>query len=1584
MVTHLCSSLLRIGALLTIALFSTSYTLAQSLSPDGSALADEAATYAVVSDAPMLPALRSDKDMTKTAPETAQVGQMFEYTLTVGNANTTSGGPFPISNVQVVDVLPAQVRYVSHIITKGTCTVSGQTVTCNIGNMDANETVTITITVEAVAAGTARNEATVTSTEFDPDIPNNTDDATTTIEQASMPGSISGFKWNDLNGNGVFDDDTGLLNEESRLPGWIIYIDQNRNGMRDATEPFLPTDADGRYTFAQLEPGTYVIREELQDGWTQTLPSNAGASEYLIVLQEGENRDNVNFGNYRGISISGRKFEDRNGNGMREPDEPGLDGWTIELRDEEAGLAVVASTVTSSVDLNSDGVIDPLTESGFYHFENIPPFQRTFFLTEVLQVGWVPTVPGVDDVLNVFGHSVVPLPGEHVEDVLFGNYKHASIGGRKFEDRNSNGIQDVGEPGLANWEIRLTGQDNLGNIVDMTVVTLDDVPATPDIDEAGIFLFSLLAPGTYTLSEVLQDNWFQTFPQGEGTHTVTILSGDAPNEVNFGNRRRQADLQVTKVANRTSFRRMDEAIYTITVTNNGPDVAREVQLRDVFQGNNVKILELTPNQGCIILDDDANPNVDVFGEITCSLGDLEVGATRELTLRVQLTDLVQSINTALVEELDNGRTFDPDTTNNGSSAIIALAQADLQVTKTADKDRIGPGAEVTYTIEVRNNGPDPALTPVLTDTFFGNNARILSFEPNEGCTIEDDDANPNVDLFGKISCVLDRLDPNEAVTFTLRAVLPELITSTNLAQVDEGDGVGTIYDPNTDNNGNSAIVEVSQVGLSVVKNADLSIAKPGEPITFTIDVSNAGPGDATNVNVIDFLPGGFMLDQITASQGTCFPTSTTCELGTLAANATATVTVVARATDQVPIGTTVSNRAVVNSNEAPSLEATAEVTIEQTRTELIIVKTASETQVPRGRVMSFTIVVRNDGPDPATNVLVSDFLPNGFQFFGVDPSPACGPSASQDRVTCLFETLGIGESQTITLSVIPEFPGSYTNTATVTADQPDGNLLTNSSSAMIEVVQPNIDLMVSKVVSDEEVVVGDTVTFTVVVKNIGTDVARDVIIDEDPSFVFRRVSLDIAPGTCDLDERGAGARCRLPELAPGDSTVITLAARITRTGRWANEAFALSGEAQDVNTDDNTDVARVNATPLTITMPEDPDEAQVALRAALQLAEDLELDDIIIEFPVVGGSVIRLRESLPQVRRRIRVRSVPRSGGLAGTKQNDQVVIDGSECEAPCSGLVLAGGFSEVNGITFQNFPDYGLVLQDSSQNVVQDVTLSGNGQGGLHIVASDDNLIGGDGEQVGNTITSNSGPGIFIESGEGNSIRRNAIFDNAALGLDLGAPGVTPNDADEADGVQNYPVITQVSGDLMTIEGELTSTPNTRFVVDMYSNTVCDDSEHGEGQIWLTSLEVTTPLGSNTIGFTAQLDAPLGVGERVTVTATNERGSTSEFSPCGPALSTPIESVDNAIPAAYQLFANYPNPFTRTTVFQYAVPQASAVRLAVYDVLGRRVTTIVDRMHTAGTHRIAFNADDLPSGLYMVRMEANTFKQARTFVIAR
>ncbi|MDP2433475.1 MAG: CARDB domain-containing protein [Pseudomonadota bacterium] len=307
-------------------------------------------------------------------------------------------------------------------------------------------------------------------------------DTETTVSGGS--GGISGVKYEDMDGDGIRD--AG----EAGLSGWTLYLDTDGNGALDAGETSVVTGADGAYSFTGLSAGNHVLAEVAQAGWVATTP--AGGSRNVTVV--GGETATADFGNFHLAQIGGIKFNDLNGNGAQDAGEDGLEGWTITL------------------DQGGDGTIDATQTTnpyGYYTFTDLGP--GTYVVSEVPQSGWLQTTPAAGS------YTVVPYSGEDSGSNDFGNVEAAAISGRKFEDVNGNNQWDAGEPGLAGWTIYLDSNAN-GVLEAGERATLTDLN--------GDYRFDDLLPGAYTVAEVMQAGWVQTWPAVAGGN-VTLTASEA-------------------------------------------------------------------------------------------------------------------------------------------------------------------------------------------------------------------------------------------------------------------------------------------------------------------------------------------------------------------------------------------------------------------------------------------------------------------------------------------------------------------------------------------------------------------------------------------------------------------------------------------------------------------------------------------------------------------------------------------------------------------------------------------------------------------------------------------------------------------------------------------------------------------------------------------------------------------------------------------------------------------------------------------------------------------------------------------------
>jgi CSLREA domain-containing protein len=252
--------------------------------------------------------------------------------------------------------------------------------------------------------------------------------------------------------------------------------------------------------------------------------------------------------------------------------------------------------------------------------------------------------------------------------------------------------------------------------------------------------------------------------------------------------------------------------------------------------------------------------------------------------------------------------------------------------------------------------------------------------------------------------------------------------------------------------------------------------------------------------------------------------------------------------------------------------------------------------------------------------------------------------------------------------------------------------------------------------------------------------------------------------------------------------------------------------------------------------------------------------------------------------------SEPGAGNLiSGNRATGVRLLGGSDNNVIEANYI---GINRTGTVFLKN--DRGVQLRTSNGNTVQRNIIAGNVYDGVLIWegASNNlifaNVIAGNGQGPIGDPTEAEWNGVLVHSGTGNSILSNQIYGNREMGIELGdALGVTPNDAGDGDAgannFQNFPVLTAAtkSGGTIVVSGTLNSTASASFIVQLFGTSVCDATGHGEGAVFLGSINVTTNASGN-----GAFSVPVGaqnvqVGWNVTSTATGPGASTSEFSAC-------------------------------------------------------------------------------------------------------
>lgn len=310
-------------------------------------------------------------------------------------------------------------------------------------------------------------------------------------------GTVTGFKWNDVNANGVRD------GGEAGLENWRIFVDLNNDGFLTPGEPSAATDASGNYSLT-APTGTHAVREQQKADWEQTFPTNNGPQS--ITVQAGATIPNINFGNrIRLGQITGVKWNDSDADGVHDRNEIGVAGITVYM------------------DLNKNGQLDSnepnrITDtSGRFAFKDLA--------AGTYQVREVP-VSGVPQTFPVFGIHNVTLEQGKTVNIEFGNaFAGESVYGTTWVDSNGDGLVGLAEsrlPGL----IVYVDQNNDGRIGYGEPAVLTDA--------SGSYRFTGLAIGNPSIRVVVPPGLDQTTPRNNGGYLTSVREGSAAVNLRFG------------------------------------------------------------------------------------------------------------------------------------------------------------------------------------------------------------------------------------------------------------------------------------------------------------------------------------------------------------------------------------------------------------------------------------------------------------------------------------------------------------------------------------------------------------------------------------------------------------------------------------------------------------------------------------------------------------------------------------------------------------------------------------------------------------------------------------------------------------------------------------------------------------------------------------------------------------------------------------------------------------------------------------------------------------------------------------------
>ncbi|MGB5435324.1 MAG: gliding motility-associated C-terminal domain-containing protein, partial [Maribacter sp.] len=576
-----------------------------------------------------------------------------------------------------------------------------------------------------------------------------------------------------------------------------------------------------------------------------------------------------------------------------------------------------------------------------------------------------------------------------------------------------------------------------------------------------------------------------------------VLSEDDQDEVDVVPQQvPSVDLSVTKFADNMTPPVGSIITFSITVRNDGLSDATMVVVTDLlasgyqYQSSSLSTGTYEPLNG------------------SWTVGDLLVGTFETMDI---LALVLPNGNYTNVAEVTDAAENDVDSTpaNNDDTEDdqetiepIPVLVSDLELTKVVDEATPFVGDEVIFTLSLTNNGPSDTNGVTVLDqlpdgyTYVSNNSTAGIYDQSTGLwSLNGVVPNGTTETLNIVSVVnpTGNYSNSAEITGSDNADI-DSIPSNGLASEDDQDNADTTPTPLAD--------------LSLTKTVDNEFPDVSDTVTFTLTMNNAGPSEATGIQVNEALPSGYRY--ISDDSGGTYDSATGIwNVASLPADSSLDLNVTvginttgsyANVAELIAVNEQDPNSAP-NNNDINEDDQDGQSTTPRVITDMSVVKTVDNQSPSVGSQITFTITVTNDGPSDATGIVIEDVLASGYDFISATTS-----AGTFDEVIGSWDIAALlnGASETLEITATVLTNGDFSNTAELIAldtfdpdSSPDNNLNSEDDQDTVNPVPTGLaDLSLTKEANNLNPNVGDIVEFTINLTNSGDSNATGVVVTD--------------------------------------------------------------------------------------------------------------------------------------------------------------------------------------------------------------------------------------------------------------------------------------------------------------------------------------------------------------------------------------------------------------------------------------------------------------------------------------------------------